>query len=223
MAFSLHKMTDYEMSTCQTMTYELHHASLENILINTSSVSKMSFEVPLADPGDIVSENVHRFHVDNFSNKQQTSDKSPVFTATKQTIEQLGPAEGSIITIIVPEDISKKQTLLTSQAILPDHLFTKEESLEVENISSNESGRAEILEMEHSYCKHDFDRSRLWETIAKLQSTVALLEVQENVTLGRLRSLEVLIRQLKQENLISDEKLKMLENCHNNLDFAVVQ
>lgn len=201
-------MTGYEMSTCQTMTYELHHASLENIPINTSSLSKMSFEVALVDPGDIVSENVHRFHVDNFSNKPQTSDKS----------------KESIITIIVPENISRKQAILTSQPFLQDHIFTEGENLDVENISSNESdGADESLEMEHSYCKHDFDRNRLWETIAKLQSKVALLEVQESVTLGRLRSLEVLIRQLKQENLISDETLQIIDNCHNNIDFAVVQ
>ncbi|XP_044132972.1 THAP domain-containing protein 5 [Bufo gargarizans] len=209
------------MPSCQTMTYELHHASLGNIL-NTSSVSKMSFEAPLVGTGDIVSENLHRFHADNFSNKPQTSDKSIVFTAVTQAIEQLGSAEESIITIIVPEDLSGKQAFLTNQPILQDHQFTEEENLEVEH-GYESDGAEESSEMEHSYCRLDLDRNQLWETIAKLQSKVALLEVQENVTLARLRSLEALFGQLKQENLLSDEKLKIIDNCQNSFDFAIVQ
>ncbi|XP_069832195.1 THAP domain-containing protein 5 [Dendropsophus ebraccatus] len=211
------------MPTCQTVTYELHHASLENIL-NTSSVPKMSFEAPLVEQSDIVLENMHTFHADHSSNKLQTSDKSLIFTAITQTIEQPGLAEESILSIIVPEDISKKQTILTSQPIVQDHQFTEEENVDAEHISSNESDRGdEILEMEHSYCRIDLDRNRLCETIAKLQSKVALLEVQENVTLARLRSLEELIGYLRQENLLSDEKLKVIDNCRKSFDFAVVQ
>ncbi|KAG9490208.1 hypothetical protein GDO78_005867 [Eleutherodactylus coqui] len=212
------------MPTCQAMTYELRQASSENILINSSSVSKMSFCVPLVEPGDIVSENPHRFDADNFCNKPQTSDKSLALTAITQTMQQWAPAEGSVIAIIVPEDISKKQAILTSQAIFLDHQFTEEENLDVKRVSSNESEKADdILEMEHSYSRQDFDRDSLWETIVQLQSKVALLEVQESVTLARLRSLEAFIGRLKQENLLSDEKLKMIDNCQNNLEFAVVQ
>ncbi|XP_056429898.1 THAP domain-containing protein 5 isoform X2 [Hyla sarda] len=210
------------MPTCQTVTYEFHHSSLDNIL-NTSAVPKMYFEVPLVEQSDSVSENLHRFHVDHSSNKSQTSDKSLVFTSIAQTIEQLGLAEESLISIIVPEDISKNQTLLTSQPVEQDHLFTEGENVDGKHISSDESDRSdETLEMEHSYCRIDFDRIRLCETIAKLQSKVALLEVQENVTLARLRCLEMLIGQLKQENLLSDEKLKIIDNCQKSFDFAVV-
>ncbi|XP_075713192.1 THAP domain-containing protein 5 [Rhinoderma darwinii] len=181
-------------------------------IINTSSGLVMSFEVPLREQGDIVSENLHRFHVDIFSHKPQTSDKSLVFTAINKTIEQLGSTEGSIITIIGPEDPH-----ITGSSI------TEEENLDVEHIFSNESDRADkILEMEHSYCRYD-DRNRLWETIARLQSKIAELEVQESITLARLRSLETLIGQLKQENVLSEEKLKIIDNCQNNFDFAVVQ
>ncbi|XP_072002978.1 THAP domain-containing protein 5 [Engystomops pustulosus] len=207
------------MPSCQTMTYELHHASLENIPINTSSVSKMSLEVPLVLLGDIVSENLHRFHVNNFIDRPQTSDKSLVFSTITQTIEQLGSAEESVIAIIVPEDVARQQTILTSQTIFQDQQFTEEE-----DISSNESDRAEeILEMEHSYCRHDIDRMHLCETIAKLQSQVALLEEQEGIILARLRSLEEIFGQLKQDNVLSEEKIKIIEDCQSNLDFAVVQ
>ncbi|KAM3925451.1 THAP domain-containing protein 5 isoform 1-T2 [Leptodactylus fuscus] len=205
------------------MTLELHHASLDNMLINPSAVSKMSFDVPLVEMDD-VSGNLHRFHVDNSSNKPHTSDKSLVFTAITQTIEQLGSTEESVITIIVPEDISKKQTILTSQPFLQDHQVAEEEKLDMEYVSFSESDSAEeTLEMEHSYCRNDFDRDHLWDTIVKLQSKVALLEVQETVTLARLKSLEALIGLLKQENLLSDDKLKLIDECQSNLDFAVIQ
>ncbi|XP_073508079.1 THAP domain-containing protein 5 isoform X2 [Phyllobates terribilis] len=199
------------MPTCQTMTFELHHAS---------SLEDMPSEVPLAEPSDTVSENLHRCHL-YFSNEPQTSDSSLVFPAIKQTIEQQGSAEESVITIIVPEDFAK-QSILTSQPILQDHQVTHVENLDMEHVSSNDSDTAdEILEMEHSYCRHD--RNSLWKTITKLQSKIALLEVQENVTLGRLRFLEELIGQLKEENLLSDEKLEILDNCQKNFDFAVIE
>ncbi|XP_075065137.1 THAP domain-containing protein 5 [Mixophyes fleayi] len=214
---------DCEMPTCQTMTFELPNASQENIFINTSSDSKMSFEIPLAEQGDIVTANLHRFHVDNFSNKPKASDKSVVFSAIKQTIEQMDLPEEPVITIIVPDGISEKQPILTSQVIL-HHQFTEEENLDTENLFCKESEKTdEILETEHSYCRHELDRNHLWETIAKLQSKIALLEVQENVTLFRLRSLEAVIRKLNQENLLSDEKLEIIDSCQNNFDFAMVQ
>ncbi|XP_075198606.1 THAP domain-containing protein 5 isoform X1 [Anomaloglossus baeobatrachus] len=187
-----------EMPTCQTMTYELHHAS---------SLENMPLEEPLAEPSDTL----HRCNV-YFSNEAQTSDNSLVFPAIKHTIEQQGSAEESVITIIVPEDIAKKTSILP---ILQDHHFTHGENLDVEHISSNDSDTGdEFLEMEHSYCRHD--RKRLRKTITKLQAKIALLEVQENVTLGRLSFLEELIGQLKEENLLSDEKLKILDNCQKN-------
>ncbi|XP_018408040.1 PREDICTED: THAP domain-containing protein 5 [Nanorana parkeri] len=215
---------EYEMSACQIVTFELNHASLENMLINTISDSKMCFEVPLAEQAAIVTEDLNAFHVDNFSNKPQPSDKSLVFTAIKQTIEQLDSAGESVITIIVPDGISEKQPVLTSQVILDDRQSANEEIFDVENTFSKESSTAdELLETEHSYCKQDFDRNHLWQTIAKLQSKIALLEVQENVTLSRLRSLETLIAQLRQENLLSDEKIKIIDSCLDSFDVAMVQ
>ncbi|XP_040199757.1 THAP domain-containing protein 5 isoform X2 [Rana temporaria] len=214
---------EYEMSACQYATFELNHASLENMLINTISDSKMCFEVPLTEQAAIVTEDLNAFHEDNFSNKAQPSDKSLVFTAIKQTMEQLDLTGESVITIIVPDGVSEKQSVLTSQVILDDGQFTNEENFDAENTFSKESSTGdELLESEHSYCKHEFDRNYLRQTIVKLQSKIALLEVQENVTLSRLRSLESLIARLRQENVLSDEKIKILD-CLNSFDVATVQ
>ncbi|XP_063783365.1 THAP domain-containing protein 5 [Pseudophryne corroboree] len=186
----------------------------------------MAFNVPLAGQGDIVRENLHSFCVDHFSNNPQASDKSVAFTVIKQTMEQMDLPAEPVITIIVPDGISEKQPVLTSQVILHDQ-FTVEENPDVEKLFSNESEKAdELLENEHSYCKPDFDRNQLLKTIAKLHSKIALLEVQENLMLIRLRSLEALIKKLKQENLLSDEKLQIIDSydsCQNNFDFAMAQ
>lgn len=210
---------EYEMSACQFVTFELNHVPVEDMLINTISDSKMCFEVPLAEQAAIVTEDFDAFHVEDLGvGEEPCDDKSLVFTAIKQTIEQLDSTGESIITIIVPDGISEKQPVLTGQVVLDDRQLTNEECLDEESSSGDE-----LLESEHSYCKQDFDRNHLWQTIAKLQSKIALLEAQENVTLSRLRSLETLVAQLRQENMLSDEKIKIIDSCLNRFDVAMVQ
>ncbi|KAM9311711.1 THAP domain-containing protein 5 [Gastrophryne carolinensis] len=222
--FSCGPAVDYDMSACQIVTLELDPASLENLLTNTISDSKMCFEIPLAEQADTVTENVNAFHVNNFSNKLLAADKPLMSAAIRQTIEQLDAAGESVITIIVPNGISQRQPVLTSEVILDDRRSTDEENLYVENTFSNKSPSAdEHPEAEHSYCKLDIDRNQLWQTIANLQSQISLLEVQENVTLSRLRSLEAVVAQLRQDNLLSDEKLKIIYSCLSSVDVAVVQ
>ncbi|KFV57049.1 THAP domain-containing protein 5, partial [Tyto alba] len=155
---------------------------------------------------------------------QPTSENAVLLSTVTQTIEQFGGNEESVIAIIVPAE-SPEEPEIVNSSFLP----IKQEFLDTEETETDKSvymsayGGGEVLQTEHSYCKQDIDRDHLWQKISKLHSKITLLEMQEIKTLGRLRSLEALIGQLKQENLISEEKLKIVENCFTTLEVTMIQ
>ncbi|NWV53931.1 THAP5 protein, partial [Daphoenositta chrysoptera] len=153
-----------------------------------------------------------------YSGEVQTSEDAVLLSTVTQTIEQFSGSEESVIAIIVPAD-SPEEPERVNSSILP----LEEEFLDTEETEVTEYGRNEILQTEHSYCRQDIDRDHLWQKISKLHSKITLLEMQEVKTLGRLRSLEALIGQLKQENLLSEEKLKMVENYFTTLEVTMIQ
>ncbi|NWV35148.1 THAP5 protein, partial [Grantiella picta] len=147
----------------------------------------------------------------------QTSEDAVLLSTVTQTIEQFSGSEESVIAIIMPAE-SPEEPERVSSSLLP----VKEEFRDTET-EVIEYGGNEILQTEHSYCRQDIDRDHLWQKISKLHSKITLLEMQEVKTLGRLRSLEAFIGQLKQENLLSEEKLKMVENCFTTLEVTMIQ
>ncbi|NXA97413.1 THAP5 protein, partial [Melanocharis versteri] len=152
------------------------------------------------------------------SGEVQTSEDAVLLSTVTQTIEQFSGSEESVIAIIMPAE-SPEEPEGVSSSFLP----VKEEFLETEETEVIEYGGNEILQTEHSYCRQDIDRDHLWQKISKLHSKITLLEMQEVKTLGRLRSLEAFIGQLKQENLLSEEKLKMVENHFTTLEVTMIQ
>ncbi|KFO58384.1 THAP domain-containing protein 5, partial [Corvus brachyrhynchos] len=152
------------------------------------------------------------------SGEVQTSEDAVLLSTVTQTIEQFSGSEESVIAIIMPAE-SPEEPERVNSSFLP----LEEEFLDREETEVIEYGGNEILQTEHSYCRQDIDRDHLWQKISKLHSKVTLLEMQEVKTLGRLRSLEALIGQLKQENLLSEEKLKMVENCFTTLEVTMIQ
>ncbi|XP_010411854.3 THAP domain-containing protein 5 isoform X2 [Corvus cornix cornix] len=152
------------------------------------------------------------------SGEVQTSEDAVLLSTVTQTIEQFSGSEESVIAIIMPAE-SPEEPERVNSSFLP----LEEEFLDREETELIEYGGNEILQTEHSYCRQDIDRDHLWQKISKLHSKVTLLEMQEVKTLGRLRSLEALIGQLKQENLLSEEKLKMVENCFTTLEVTMIQ
>ncbi|XP_010130029.1 PREDICTED: THAP domain-containing protein 5 [Buceros rhinoceros silvestris] len=155
---------------------------------------------------------------------QPSSENAVLLSTVTQTIEQLSGGEESVIAIIVPAE-SPEEPEIVNSSFLP----IKEEFLDTEETETDKSvyintyGGSELLQTEHSYCKQDIDRDHLWQKISKLHSKITLLEMQEMKTLRRLRSLEALIGQLKQENLLSEEKLKIVENCFTTLEVTMIQ
>jgi uncharacterized protein YydD (DUF2326 family) len=93
----------------------------------------------------------------------------------------------------------------------------QKETMEKEDMDTEDSlyeevdHGAEILQTERSYCRQDIKKEHLWQKVSKLHSKITLLEPQEKQTLGKLKSLEALISQLKQENWLS-KKMSTLQN-----------
>ncbi|NXH96102.1 THAP5 protein, partial [Pachycephala philippinensis] len=152
------------------------------------------------------------------SGEVQTNEDAVLLSTVTQTIEQFSGSEESVIAIIMPAESPEEPERVNSS--FPP---LEEEFLDAQETEVIEYGGNEILQTEHSYCRQDIDRDHLWQKISKLHSKITLLEMQEVKTLGRLRSLEALIGQLKQENLLSEEKLKMVENYFTTLEVTMIQ
>ncbi|KAL8221338.1 UNVERIFIED_CONTAM: hypothetical protein K2H54_066080 [Gekko kuhli] len=150
-----------------------------------------------------------------------SSENSLLLHTVSQALEQFSGERESVITIIVPSEDSKNPLLLESSIVPVDQELIDIEA-EASTCITSDNG-LEVLQMEHSYCRQDVDRDQLWQKITKLHSKIALLEVQEQKTLGRLKSLEGLIAKLKQENLLSEEKLKIVENCFTTFEVTMIQ
>lgn len=155
---------------------------------------------------------------------QPSSENAVLLSTVTQTIEQLSGGEESVIAIIVPAE-SPEESEIVNSSFLPikGEFLDAEETETDKSVYINTYGGSELLQTEHSYCKQDIDRDHLWQKISKLHSKITLLEMQEIKTLRRLRSLEALIGQLKQENLLSEEKLKIVENCFTTLEVTMIQ
>ncbi|NXJ11032.1 THAP5 protein, partial [Odontophorus gujanensis] len=210
------------------------HASVEVPVSCTATVlqfsdpgclnSSLKLKNTLSSVNDYSLENPNSQVVGCSVEVQPTAENAVLVSTVTQTIEQFNGSEGSVIAIIVPAE-SPKEPEIKNSSFLP----IKQEFLDAEEVETDNSVHMkaykgiEILQTEHSYCKQDIDREHLWQKISKLHSKITLLEMQEVKTLGRLRSLEALIGQLKQENLLSEEKLKIVENCFTTLEVTMIQ
>lgn len=123
---------------------------------------------------------------------------------------ELNTNKDSVIAIFIPTENSKPT--------VNSFLISSKENMEVEDRESEDSScedidyRTEVLQIEHSYCRQDINKEHLWQKVSKLHSKINLLELQEQQTLGRLKSLEALIRQLRQETWLSEENIRIIEN-----------
>ncbi|NXT77970.1 THAP5 protein, partial [Zapornia atra] len=164
-------------------------------------------------------------HVVGCSVEVQPSSENAVFLSTvTETIEEFSGNEESVIAIIVPaESPAEPEVVGTSFLPIKQQIFDTEEAETDKSLCMDVYDGMEVLQTEHSYCKQDLDRDYLWQKISKLNSKINLLEMQEIKTLGRLRSLEALIGQLKQENLLSEEKLNIVENCFTTFEVTMIQ
>ncbi|XP_021574937.1 THAP domain-containing protein 5 isoform X2 [Carlito syrichta] len=146
----------------------------------------------------------------NFMEIKSAQENPFFFSSINQTVEELNTNKESIIAIFVPAENSKPT--------VNSFISTQKEAIEMEDIDIEDylhkdaDYGTEVLQIEHSYCRQDINKEHLWQKVSKLHSKITLLELQEQQTLGRLKSLEALIRQLKQESWLSEENVKVIEN-----------
>ncbi|XP_062981938.1 THAP domain-containing protein 5 [Elgaria multicarinata webbii] len=213
----------------QTSVHDLH-SCLERVSDSKATVlqalhlehldSTLEFNnvtVPISDlPSDQLDTQIAGSSVE----VQQTDENSVLFHTVSQALEQFSGNKESVITIIVPSECSRTPLLLEGSFLPADQKL----NIEVEqSVCITSCSGIEVLQTEHSYCRQDTDKEQLWQKILKLHSKIALLEVQERKTLSRLKSLEALISKLKQENLLSEEKLKIVENCFTTFEVTMIQ
>uniref|UniRef100_A0A8C3BWR3 THAP domain-containing protein 5 n=1 Tax=Cairina moschata TaxID=8855 RepID=A0A8C3BWR3_CAIMO len=221
-------------TTVQNMETASVHTSVEDSVSCTATVlqfsdpdylnSSLKLNNALGSITDYALENPNSHVLGCSVEVQPTSENTVLVSTVTQAIEQFSGGEESVIAIILPAESPKESEIIDSSfpAIKQEFLDTEEEETD-KSVYMNAYSGSEVLQTEHSYCKQDIDRELLWQKISKLHSKITLLEMQEIQTLGRLRSLEALIGQLKQENLISEEKLKMVENCFTTLEVTMIQ
>ncbi|NXU31636.1 THAP5 protein, partial [Thalassarche chlororhynchos] len=220
-------------AAAQSMEATSVHTSVEDPVGCTATVlqftdpdylnSSLKLENALGSITDYAIENPNS-HVVGCSVEVQPSENAVFLSTVTQTIEQFSGTEESVIAIIVPAESPEKPEIVNSSFLPIKQEFLDTEETETDkSVYVNAYGGSEVLQTEHSYCKQDIDRDHLWQKISKLHSKITLLEMQEIKTLGRLRSLEALIGQLKQENLLSEEKLKIVENCFTTLEVTMIQ
>ncbi|NWW54754.1 THAP5 protein, partial [Pedionomus torquatus] len=186
--------------------------------------SSLKLDNALGPITDYAIENLNSHVVDCSVEVQPTNENAVLLSTVTQTIEQFSGGEESVIAIIVPAESPEEAEIVNSSFLPIKQEFLDTEETETDkSVYMNAYGGNEVLQTEHSYCKQDIDRDHLWQKISKLYSKITQLEMQEIKTLGRLRSLESLIGQLKQENLLSEEKLKIVENCFTTLEVTMIQ
>ncbi|NXK80896.1 THAP5 protein, partial [Amazona guildingii] len=216
----------------QSMEATSVHASVEDPVGCTATVLQFtdpdylnsSLKNALGSITDYAIENPNSHIVGCSVEVQPTSESTVLLSTVAQTIEQFSGNEESVIAIIVPSESSEEPEMMNSSFLpIEPELLDIEETETDTSVYMNAYGGSEVLQNEHSYCKQDTDRDLLWQKISKLHSKITLLEMQEVETLGRLRSLEALVGKLKQENLLSEGKLEIVENCFTTLEVTVLQ
>ncbi|KAK4830670.1 hypothetical protein QYF61_012770 [Mycteria americana] len=218
----------------QSMEATSVHTSVEDPVGCTATVlqftapdylnSSLKLKNALGSITDYAIENPNSHVVGCSVEVQPASENAVLLSTVTQTIEQFSGSEESVIAVIVPAESPEKPEIVNSSFLpIKQEFLDTEETETVKSVYMNAYGGSEVLQTEHSYCKQDIDRDHLWQKISKLHSKITLLEMQEIKTLKRLRSLEALIGQLKQENLLSEEKLKIVENCFTTLEVTMIQ
>lgn len=191
------------------------HTSFENlnsttVTLTTSDSASIQQSLETQEVLEITTNHLANPDVTNNSVEIKSAQEDSILLSTiTQTDEELNPNKEPVIAIFVPTESSKP----TVNSLMP----VQKETVEMEDTDSEDSCKeldyeAEVLQLEHSYCRQDINKEHLWQKVCKLHSKITLLELQEQQTLGRLKSLEALIRQLKQENWLSEENVKIIEN-----------
>lgn len=215
-----------ETSINQDISIGGFHTTFENlnsttITLTTSNSEGVQQSLETQEVLEITTSHLANPNITNTSMEIKSAQESPfLFSTISQTVEELNTNKESVIAIFVPAENFKP----TVNSFMPP----QKETVEMEGIDTEDSlykdvdYETEVLQIEHSYCRKDINKEHLWQKVSKLHSKITLLELQEQQTLGRLKSLEALIRQLKQENWLSEENVKVIENHFTTYEVTLI-
>ncbi|XP_012925721.2 THAP domain-containing protein 5 isoform X2 [Heterocephalus glaber] len=201
------------------------HTSLENqnsttITLTTSNSEGIQQCLETQEVLEITANHLVKPNLKNNSMEINSQENPFLFSTINQAVEELNTNKESFIAIFVPTENSKP--------VVNSFVPTQKETMEMEEIDIEDSlykdvdHGAEVLQIDHSYCRQDINKEHLWQKVSKLHSKITLLEVQEQKTLGRLKSLEALISQLKQENWLSEERVKIIKNYFTTYEVTMI-
>nr|XP_002712086.1 THAP domain-containing protein 5 isoform X1 [Oryctolagus cuniculus] len=200
------------------------HTSFENLnstIITLTTSNSEGIQQPLETQEVLEITTNHLANPTLINNSMEIkSQESPLLLSTiNQTVEELNTNKESVIAIFVPTENSK----LAVNSFTPAQKEMEMEDVDVEDsLYKDVDYGTEVLQIEHSYCRQDMNKEHLWQKVSKLHSKITLLELQEQQMLGRLKSLEALIRQLKQENWLSEENVKIIENHFTTYEVTMI-
>ncbi|XP_025728946.1 THAP domain-containing protein 5 [Callorhinus ursinus] len=214
-----------ETSVTQDIDIGGFHTSFENlnsttITLTTSNSEDVQPSLETEEVFEITTNHLANPNFTNNSTEIKSAQESPFLLSTiTQTVEELNANKESVIAIFVPTQNSKPINSFVS---------AEKETVEMGDLGIEDSlykdidYETEVLQTEHSYCRQDINKEHLWQKVSKLHSKITLLELQEQQTLGRLKSLEALIRQLKQEHWLSEENVKIIENHFTTYEVTMI-
>ncbi|XP_006732416.1 THAP domain-containing protein 5 [Leptonychotes weddellii] len=214
-----------ETSVTQDIDIGGFHTSFENlnsttITLTTSNSEDVQPSLETQEVFEITTNHLANPNFTNNSTEIKSAQESPfLFSTITQTVEELNANKESVIAIFVPTQNSKPINSFVS---------AEKETVEMGDLDIEDSlykdidYETEVLQTEHSYCRQDINKEHLWQKVSKLHSKITLLELQEQQTLGRLKSLEALIRQLKQEHWLSEENVKIIENHFTTYEVTMI-
>lgn len=202
------------------------HTSFENLnsTTNTLTTSKSEGIQQSLETQEVLEITTDHFTNPNITNNSmgiKSAQENPfLFSTITQTVEDLNTSKEPVIAIFVPTENPKP----TINSFIPAPKETVEmEDIDIEDpLWKDVDYDTEVLQIEHSYCRQDINKEHLWQKVSKLHSKITLLELQEQQTLGRLKSLEALIRQLKQENWLSEENVQIIENHFTTYEVTMI-
>ncbi|KAM5204218.1 THAP domain-containing protein 5 isoform 1-T1 [Hipposideros larvatus] len=202
------------------------HTSFENLNSATSTLttSKSGGFQQSSEAQEVLEVTTDHFAHPNVTNNSmgiKSAQENPfLFSTITQTVEDLNMSKEPVIAIFVPTENPKP----TINSFIPAPKETVEmEDIDIEDpLYKDVDYDTEVLQIEHSYCRQDINKEHLWQKVSKLHSKITLLELQEQQTLGRLKSLEALIRQLKQENWLSEENVQIIENHFTTYEVTMI-
>uniref|UniRef100_A0A8D2CUP1 THAP domain-containing protein 5 n=1 Tax=Sciurus vulgaris TaxID=55149 RepID=A0A8D2CUP1_SCIVU len=215
-----------EKSVNQDLGLRGFHTSFENqnsatITLTTSNSEVIQQSLETQTVLEITTSHIANTNFRNNSMEIKSAQENPfLFSTINQTVKDLNTNKESVIAIFVPTENSKP--------IVNSFIPVSKETIEMEDTDTEDSlykdidHGAEVLQIEHSYCRQDINKEHLWQKVSKLHSKITLLELQEQQTLGRLKSLEALISQLKQENWLSEENVKIIENHFTTYEVTMI-